>query len=102
MQGICTGDGTLVKLCFRPGKEHDSQAFAVITEGLEGIFVTDAGYLLKEADLKRMFESGRKPCTATRKNMNRPMTKEQFLFHLVEDAKQWFLPSLQAIAKLEF
>ncbi len=25
-----------------------------------------------------------------------------FLFHLVEDAKQWFLPSLQTIAKLEF
>ena len=146
LQGICTGDGTLVKLCFRPGKEHDSQAFADITEGLEGIFVTDAGYLLKEADLKRMFESGRKPCTATRKNMNRTMTKEQFqlllqrnrienvwsvmklnynliyhrarsvtgmfrhffysisafLFHLVEDAKQWFLPSFQTIAKLEF
>ena len=36
-----SNDGTLVKLCFRPGKEHDSQAFADITEGLEGIFVTD-------------------------------------------------------------
>jgi len=37
-----SNDGTLVKLCFRLGKEHDSQAFADITEGLEGIFVTDA------------------------------------------------------------
>lgn len=82
LQGICTADGTLVKLCLRPGKEHDSQAFADITEGLEGIFVTDAGYLLKQDDLKKMYESNRKPCTATRKNMNRPMTKEQFQFLL--------------------
>ena len=93
-----------------------------------------------------MYESGRKTCTATGKNMNRPMTKEQFqplikrnrienvwpvmkmnynliyhretsvsgmfrhffysisafLFHLVEDAKLWFLPNLAAVEKLEF
>lgn len=29
-----------------------------------------------------MYESNRKPCTATRKNMKRPMTKEQFQFLL--------------------
>ncbi len=146
LQGICTADGTLVKLCFRPGKEHDSQAFVDITEGLEGTFVTDAGYLLKESELKKMFDSGRKPCTATRKNMNRVLTEEQFqlllkrnrienvwsvmklnynliyhrarsvtgmfrhffysisafLFHLVDDVKQWFLPNYQSFAKLEF
>ena len=78
LQGICTANGTVVRLCFRPGKEHDSQSFADITEGLEGTFVTDAGYLLKEAELKKMFDSGRKTCTATRKNMNRMLTKEQF------------------------
>ena len=78
MQGICTADGTIVKLCFRPGKEHDSRSFVDITEGLEGTFVTDAGYLLKEEELKKMFDSGRKPCTATRKNMNRMLNKEQF------------------------
>ena len=146
MQGICTADGTLVWLCFRPGSEHDSKTFVDITEGFEGIFVTDAGYLLKEDDLKKMYESGRKTCTATKKNMNRPMAKEQFqlllkrnrienvwpvmkmnynliyhrersvsgmfrhffysisafLFHLVEDAKLWFLPNLAAVEKLEF
>ena len=146
LQGICTADGTLVKLCFRPGKEHDSHAFVDITEGLEGTFVTDAGYLLKESELKKMFDSGRKPCTATRKNMNRVLTEEQFqlllkrnrienvwsvmklnynliyhrarsvsgmfrhffysisafLFHLVDDVKQWFLPNYQNFAKLEF
>ena len=78
LQGICTADGTIVKLCFRPGKEHDSRSFVDITEGLEGTFVTDAGYLLKEEELKKMFDSSRKPCTATRKNMNRMLNKEQF------------------------
>lgn len=61
-----------------PGSEHDSRAFADITEGLEGIFVADAGYLLKQADLKKMYESGRKPCAAARKNMRSPMTRRQF------------------------
>ena len=78
LQGICTADGTLVRLCFRPGREHDSRAFVDITEGLEGTFVTDAGYLLKESELKKMFDSGRKPCTATRKNMKRMLTEGQF------------------------
>ena len=146
LQGICTADGTLVRLCFRPGKEHDSHAFVDITEGLEGTFVTDAGYLLKESELKKMFDSGRKPCTAARKNMNRVLTNEQFqlllnrnrienvwsvmklnynliyhrarsvtgmfrhffysisafLFHLVDDVKQWFLPNYPILEKLEF
>ena len=78
LQGVCTKDGTLVKICFRPGSEHDSKAFDDSTKGLKGTFVTDAGYLLKESELKEMFESGRKPCTATRKNMNRLMSEEQF------------------------
>lgn len=78
LHGVCTDDGTLVRLCFRPGREHDSRAFADITEGLEGIFVADAGYLLKQADLKKMYESGRKPCAAARKNMRSPMTRRQF------------------------
>ena len=78
LQGVCTKDGTLVKICFRPGSEHDSKAFDDSTKGLKGTFVTDAGYLLKESELKEMFESGRRPCTATRKNMNRLMSEEQF------------------------
>lgn len=77
LQGVCTKDGTVVKLCFRPGKEHDSQAFNDSTKGLFGTFVTDAGYLLKKEELEKMYESGRKPVTATRKNMNRIMTSEQ-------------------------
>lgn len=44
----------------------------------QGTFATDAGYLLKESGLRKMSESGRGPCTATRKGINRLMTQEQF------------------------
>jgi hypothetical protein len=71
-------NGILLKICFRPGNEHDSKAFSDSTKGLEGTIVTDAGYLLKEKELEQMYQSGRKPCTATRKNMKRLMTEEQF------------------------
>lgn len=43
LHSVCTDDGALVRLCFRPSREHDSRAFEDITEGLEGIFVADAG-----------------------------------------------------------
>jgi len=78
LQGVCTKNGILLKICFRPGNEHDSKAFSDSTKGLEGTIVTDAGYLLKEKELEQMYQSGRKPCTATRKNMKRLMTEEQF------------------------
>lgn len=77
LQGVCTKDGTLMKICFRLGSEHDSRAFDDSTNGMKGTFVTDAGYLLKDEELSKMYESGRKPCTAARKNMKRLMSKEQ-------------------------
>lgn len=77
LQGICAADSTLIKLCFRPGKEHDRRSFVDITEGLIGTFEPDAGYLLREY-LKKMFNSGRKTYTATRKNMKRMLSKEPF------------------------
>ena len=55
LQGVCAGDGTLLNICFRPGSEHDSKAFDDVTKGLEGIFVTDAGYLLTEKELEKMY-----------------------------------------------
>ena len=44
---------------------------------LEGLFVCDAGYLLKEEEMKRFFEEEKILYIATRKNMKRLMTKEQ-------------------------
>ena len=98
LQGICTGDGTLVNLCFRPGKEHDSQAFTDITKGMKGTFVTDAGYLLKEKELRKMFQSGRKTCTATRKNMKRMLTREQFMLLL----KRNRIENIWSVMKLNY
>jgi hypothetical protein len=51
-RGVCTKNGMLLKISFRWGNEHDSKAFSDSTEGLEGTIVTDAGYLLKEQELK--------------------------------------------------
>ena len=93
LQGVCTRNGMLLKICFRPGKEHDSTSFSDSTERLEGTIVTDAGYLLRDKELKQMYHSGRKPCTATRKNMKRLMTANQFQLlrnrNLIENV--WFV-----------
>ncbi len=40
--------------------------------------MADAGYLLGKKELEQMYASGRKLCAATRKNMKRLMTKQQF------------------------
>ena len=47
---------------------------------LEGIFVCDAGYILKEEEeeeLRKFFEEEKRLYIATRNNMKRLMTKEQ-------------------------
>ena len=53
LHGVCIKDGTLVKICFTTGSEHDSKAFDSTTKGLVGLFVTDAGYLLKEEEQEK-------------------------------------------------
>jgi len=98
LQGVCTKDGSLMKICFRPGSEHDSKAFNESTKGMTGTFVTDAGYLLKNEELEKMYSSGRKPCTATRKNMKRPMTKEQF--HLLHNRN--IIENVWSVMKLNY
>ena len=62
---------------FTTGSEHDSQAVEKLTEGLEGLFVADAGYLLKPEVLQRLYETHRRFWTATRKNMKRIMSEQQ-------------------------
>ena len=98
LHGLCTKDGTLIKICFTAGSEHDSKAFDSATKGLEGIFVTDAGYLLKKEELEKMYASARKPITATRKNMKRIMTKEQF--HLLRNRN--IIENVGSVMKLNY
>jgi hypothetical protein len=75
--GVCTADGTLLNLFFTSGSVHDSQAVTAVTEGLEGLFVGDAGYLLKVEDFQALYEKHRHIMSAARKNMKRLMTAEQ-------------------------
>ena len=77
LQGVCKKDGTLVSLMLRNGSEHDSQAFIDVTEGLEGTFVADAGYLLKKKDKITMYSSGRVPFAAPRRNMKQLVSYSQ-------------------------
>ena len=72
LQGICTADGTVVRLSFRPGKEHDSQPFADSARSATGMF--------------RHFL----------------YSISAFLIHLVDDVQKLFLPFTSSVAKLEF
>ena len=59
---------------------HDNRALADLIVNLEGIFVCDAGYLLKQEELAWFFEAEKLLYIATRKNMKRIMMKEQYQF----------------------
>jgi hypothetical protein len=79
LHGACDAQGNLVNLRFTTGSEHDSQQTEPLTEGLSGLFVGDAGYLLKLEVFQRLFEKHKRILAASRKNMKRLMTEEQGL-----------------------
>jgi hypothetical protein len=62
---------------FTTGSVHDSQVVTEITKELEGVFVGDAGYLLKGEVFWELYERHRHIMSATRKNMKRVMSGEQ-------------------------
>jgi hypothetical protein len=55
----------------------DNRSLADLIVYLEGIFVCDAGYLVKQEELARFFESEKRLYIATRINMKRLMPKAQ-------------------------
>jgi hypothetical protein len=77
LHGACDARGNLVNLRFTTGSEHDSQEAERLTDGLTGLFVGDAGYLLRQEVFVRLFERHKRILAAARKNMKRVMTKEQ-------------------------
>jgi hypothetical protein len=74
LHGACDAQGNLVNLRFTTGSEHDSKQAEPLTEGLSGLFVGDAGYLLKLEVFQRLFEKHKRILAASRKNMKRLMT----------------------------
>jgi hypothetical protein len=77
LHGVCTKGGDLMDVFFTTGSVHDSQVVAELTKELEGVFVGDAGYLLKEEVFRELYERHRHIMSATRKNMKRVMSGEQ-------------------------
>jgi len=75
LHGACDAQGNLAGLRFTTGSEHDSQQTEPLTDGLTGLFVGDAGYLLKQEVFVRLFEKHKRILAATRKNMKRLMTE---------------------------
>jgi hypothetical protein len=77
LHGACDAWGNLVNLRFTTGSEHDSQQAESLTDGLSGLFVGDAGYLLKQEVFVHLFEKHKRILAASRKNMKRLMTEQQ-------------------------
>jgi hypothetical protein len=77
LHGACDAWGNLVNVRFTTGSEHDSQQAESLTEGLSGLFVADAGYLLKHEVFQSLFEKHKHILAASRKNMKRLMSEEQ-------------------------
>jgi hypothetical protein len=76
LHGVCNAEGNLVSLRFTTGSEHDSREVESLSEGLTGLFIGDAGYLLKQDAFLRLFEKHKRILAAARKNMKRLMTEE--------------------------
>lgn len=77
LHGVCDAQGNLLNICFTTGNKHDSSQTETLTHELNGLFVADAGYLLKEEVFVRLFEHHKRILAAARKNMKRMMTKDQ-------------------------
>jgi hypothetical protein len=56
---------------------HDSQQTESLAEGLSGLFVGDAGYLLRQQAFGCLFDKHKHILATSRKNMKRLMTEEQ-------------------------
>ena len=77
LHGVCNAEGELESIFFTAGNVKDNRALADLILNLEGIFVCDAGYLLKKEELEKFFEAEKRLYIATRNNMKRLLTKEQ-------------------------
>ena len=76
LHGTSDADGNLMNLRFTDGSVHDSQQAEPLTDGLTGLFVGDAGYLLKKEVFVCLFEKHKRILAAARKNMKRLMTEQ--------------------------
>lgn len=81
LHGVCSENGDLESILFTSGNINDSKCVEKVTKGLKGKVFADAGYLKKSSELVKLAENGIFLNSATRKNMNRAISKDQ-LNHL--------------------
>ncbi len=78
LHGVCSEKGVLESVIFTSGNINDSKMIEKVTENMKGWFYCDAGYLKKSKELVSLAESGHFICAATRQNMNRIISSEQW------------------------
>lgn len=78
LHGVCSEKGVLESVIFTGGNVNDGKMIEKATENMKGWFYCDAGYLKGCKELVRLAESGRFICAATRRNMNRIISDEQW------------------------
>ncbi len=77
LHGVCNERGQLEKIAFTPGNANDCKTLEDMVTGFRGTMTCDAGYLVKDEVLEKIFTKKMSIYIATRKNMKRIMTKEQ-------------------------
>lgn len=77
LHGVCDSKGTLLSITFTPGNIDDRSVLNTLFNGLNGMIVGDAGYMLKTKVWKSFLNKNIYLFTAVRNNMKKMMTKEQ-------------------------
>jgi hypothetical protein len=77
LHGVCDTMSNLLQAVLTPGNVSDNLMVESLTEMLDGLFVADAGYLLKSETFQALFAKHKRVMATARKNMKRLMTAEQ-------------------------
>lgn len=77
LHGICDANGALLAITFTPGNIDDRKVLDTLFNGLNGLIIGDAGYILKNKEWKSFLNKNIHLFTSVRNNMKKIMTKEQ-------------------------
>jgi len=78
LHGIVDDEGRIVNVYITAGNIHDNVVLKELLMEIRGIFVADAGFLVREEELKEFFKRHQILYIAPRKNMKRVMSKGQY------------------------
>jgi len=77
LHGVCDINGALLSIAFTPGNIDDREVLNTLFQGMDGLFVGDAGYLLKKDVWQEFLDKNIHLFTGVRNNMKKLMTKQQ-------------------------